>query len=160
MINLSMVATSTASLPLLAVGNPTGPTLEGSLTIERIGWALLHSTWQFALVALIAGLIDLCLGRTSARGRYVLYAAALTAIFVLPAVTFFCVRVDEPVPVTTPDPLPEAATTVVREAPSRGGPKADLSALPPSAALPPPAAFRSSSAPSPADFSVPDFSVM
>src|SRR5437588_1202122 len=52
---------------------------------HRIGWVLLHSLWQGALVGLIFALARLSLRRASANARYLAGCAALTLI-VAPAV--------------------------------------------------------------------------
>ncbi len=54
-----------------------------SIGAERIGWVLVHSLWQFALVALLAVLLQRALQRRSAITRY---RALLVAVFLLVAV--------------------------------------------------------------------------
>ena len=50
--------------------------LSGSV-IERLGWVLLHSLWQFAVVGVLAGITVLALRRRSAASRYGVLVAAL-----------------------------------------------------------------------------------
>lgn len=45
--------------------------------IERIGWMLLHSVWLIGLVAMVFGLVDIGLRRSSANARYLAGCAAL-----------------------------------------------------------------------------------
>ena len=68
---------------------------------DQIGWMLVHSLWQFALVALLAFVVQLALQRRSAIARY---RALLAAMFVMVAV-----------PITTCWLLWSADTAVVSE---------------------------------------------
>ncbi len=52
------------SLLLLAWLNPAA-------VVERLGWVLLHSLWQFAIVGFLAGITVSALRRSSAAIRYV-----------------------------------------------------------------------------------------
>ena len=56
--------------------------------VERIGWTLLHSVWQFALLAvLLAGALEV-LRRRSANLRYLVGCFALAAMLAAGATTF------------------------------------------------------------------------
>lgn len=74
-----------------------------SFLIERTGWLLIHSLWQFALWALIALVLLKCLRRASSATRY----SALVCILLLMTLT----------PVVTWWFLPEAPPIVVQSAP-------------------------------------------
>ena len=69
--------------------------------IERIGWTLVHSVWQLAVVALLAALADAALRRHSASVRYVAAALALGFMLVLPGLTILCIDVDPPAELAT-----------------------------------------------------------
>ncbi|MCY1017955.1 M56 family metallopeptidase [Pyxidicoccus sp. MSG2] len=58
-----------------------------SLLMESLGWALLHSLWQGALVALLLAVALATVGRRAAHARYALACGALLLSFALPAVT-------------------------------------------------------------------------
>lgn len=70
---------------------------------ERIGWALIHSVWQVAIVAAVYGVATFALRRRSANVRYLLGCAALLAMVAAPAVTF--VRLPHSSPNYTAAPL-------------------------------------------------------
>ena len=61
--------------------------------VERLGWTLVHSAWQLAMVAIVAALVDLGLRRRSANARYAVGVAALVMMFALPCVTWTLVAV-------------------------------------------------------------------
>src|SRR5215203_6083830 len=56
--------------------------------IEILGWTLLHSLWQIALVALVLFAVLQFLHRFSARARYTAAVFALVLATLLPVVTF------------------------------------------------------------------------
>ncbi|HOY04252.1 MAG TPA: M56 family metallopeptidase [Saprospiraceae bacterium] len=55
---------------------------------QALGWMVLHSIWQAALIALATGLLLIVLRRYSARARYWVANAALLAILLSAACTF------------------------------------------------------------------------
>ncbi len=57
--------------------------------VERLGWVLLHSLWQFTLVALLAFLVIRSLQRCSANVRYWSLLLLLSAMLISPVATFF-----------------------------------------------------------------------
>lgn len=60
--------------------------------VERIGWLLVHSLWQFTLIAAAtAGLLGV-LRRRSASARYATLAAAMTLLAVLPPINAYVTR--------------------------------------------------------------------
>lgn len=56
--------------------------------IHALGWTLLHSLWQGALIALIIALLMIFLHRFSARFRYFLYSSSMLLFAGLAALTF------------------------------------------------------------------------
>ncbi|HEX8368229.1 MAG TPA: M56 family metallopeptidase [Pyrinomonadaceae bacterium] len=62
--------------------------LINSKLIENLGWTLLHSVWQIALLALILFLLLRVLQKFSANARYLVSVFALALALVLPIVTF------------------------------------------------------------------------
>jgi beta-lactamase regulating signal transducer with metallopeptidase domain/WD40 repeat protein len=63
--------------------------------IERLGWVLVHSLWQFAAVALLAGLTVLVFRRRTATLRYGLLVLAMAVSVAAPVATWFLVEIDE-----------------------------------------------------------------
>ena len=59
--------------------------------VERTGWVLIHSLWQFALVALLAVAVQWALRRRSAATRYGVLLAAMSIVVALPAATWFAI---------------------------------------------------------------------
>jgi beta-lactamase regulating signal transducer with metallopeptidase domain len=56
--------------------------------VERLGWALVHSLWQFALVALLAGAFVRTLRRRSAATRYGVLVVAMAVLLTAPVATW------------------------------------------------------------------------
>jgi len=56
--------------------------------VERFGWVLVHSLWQFALVAALAGAAAGAMRRSSAAARYGMLVVAMTVLVAAPAVTW------------------------------------------------------------------------
>ncbi len=59
-----------------------------SLFIERLGWVLVHSLWQFALVALLASAIVRAMRRSSSAVRYGVLVVAMAVMVVVPVATW------------------------------------------------------------------------
>lgn len=57
----------------------------------RLGWALLHSVWQVALLALLVAAVLAALRGRSAELRYAWACMGLVAMLLLPAITYFLV---------------------------------------------------------------------
>jgi beta-lactamase regulating signal transducer with metallopeptidase domain/uncharacterized protein YjbI with pentapeptide repeats/Leucine-rich repeat (LRR) protein len=68
--------------------------------VETLGWALVHSVWQLALIAMVAALLTLGMGRCAARTRYAMLVVALAAMTAAPVATLLALRKPEPVVVT------------------------------------------------------------
>lgn len=62
--------------------------LAESAWTDRFGWVLVHTLWQFALVAVIAVVLQWALHRCTAVTRYWALLAAMSVLVVLPVVTF------------------------------------------------------------------------
>ena len=80
--------------------------LAHSSLADRIGWVLVHSLWQFALVALLAVVLQWALKRRSAITRYWSLLAAMFVMVAVPIATWFspwCV--DAPVVVAKVGPV-------------------------------------------------------
>ncbi|MBJ6760589.1 M56 family metallopeptidase [Myxococcaceae bacterium JPH2] len=54
---------------------------------ESLGWALLHSLWQGAVVAVLLAMALAAVGKNAARARYGFACAAMLTMLALPAVT-------------------------------------------------------------------------
>src|SRR5215204_5230600 len=63
--------------------------LTGSSLIENLGWTLIHSVWQIALVAFVLFLMLRILANVSANVRYAVSVAAMAAAIILPCITFY-----------------------------------------------------------------------
>ena len=59
-----------------------------SVTVERLGWTLLHSLWQFLVVAVLLWAVLGVLRGRSANVRYLTACLTLLAMFATSAVTF------------------------------------------------------------------------
>ena len=58
------------------------------MIVERLGWVLVHTVWQFAAVALLAGVIVQAMRNRSANARCSLLVAGLAFSAVVPAITW------------------------------------------------------------------------
>src|SRR5205085_6546119 len=56
--------------------------------IERLGWVLVHSVWQFAFIALAALVLERIMRRCSAAARYGALLLALGAMAAAPVATW------------------------------------------------------------------------
>ena len=63
--------------------------LTQSTWVERIGWVLVHSLWQFALLALVAIGLQRALQRRPATTRYRALLAAMCVMVAVPVATWF-----------------------------------------------------------------------
>ncbi len=78
------------------------PTRNAAFLVDRIGWLLIHSLWQYALIALVMMAVLRMMRRRTAIARYATCLVALAAIVIAPAATW------QLLPAPTP-----AQTTVV-----------------------------------------------
>ena len=91
-----------------------------SLTVRAIGWALVQSLWQGAIIGVVTGFLLLALRRSAASRRYTLACLGLATLVVVPFVTAAIharelrtsgVRIDLAVPVfLNPDGHPVVAS--------------------------------------------------
>lgn len=44
--------------------------IASGISVERLGWTLVHSLWQLTLIAVIAAVIDRCLKHRASNTRY------------------------------------------------------------------------------------------
>ncbi len=80
--------------------------------VERLGWVLVHSLWQFALVALLAGVISRAMRRSSSAARYGVHVVAMGVMVVVPLVTWLISRDDlASRAALTPGEVPRVATS-------------------------------------------------
>lgn len=61
---------------------------------DRIGWVLVHSLWQLALVGLVAFVLQRALLRRSASARYGVLLVTMCIVIAAPIVTWFSQRTD------------------------------------------------------------------
>src|SRR5436309_11135759 len=59
--------------------------------VERLGWVLVHSIWQFALLALAALVLQRVMQRASAATRYWVLLFALGTMMVAPVATWLAI---------------------------------------------------------------------
>jgi hypothetical protein len=64
--------------------------------VERLGWVLVHSVWQFALIALLAGALVRALRQYSAATRYGVLVVAMAMLVATPFVTWLLMPNDVP----------------------------------------------------------------
>lgn len=64
-----------------------------SVIVEQLGWVLLHSLWQFAVIVILAHLTMRLLNRQSATARYAVLTAAMTFTVLMPAFTWLLLDV-------------------------------------------------------------------
>ncbi len=62
--------------------------LASDVLVERLGWVLVHSLWQFTLIAFAAAIVVRLLGRGRAAARYTVLVGAMAAIVVSPMATW------------------------------------------------------------------------
>lgn len=63
--------------------------LASDVVVERLGWVLVHSLWQFTLIAFVAAIVVRLLGRNRAAARYAVLFGAMAALVVSPMATWF-----------------------------------------------------------------------
>ncbi|MFN0130745.1 MAG: M56 family metallopeptidase [Verrucomicrobiales bacterium] len=64
--------------------------------VERLGWVLVHSVWQFALIALLAGAMVRALRQYAAATRYGVLVVAMSMSVAAPVVTWLLMPSDVP----------------------------------------------------------------
>src|SRR5437867_995525 len=79
--------------------------IETMPVVEALGWTLIHSLWQGAIVALLLAGVAAALNGSAANLRYLVSCAALLLMLAMPVATFFVLRSDSaPTNVATSDP--------------------------------------------------------
>ena len=63
--------------------------------VDRIGWLLVHSLWQFLLIALLASFLDRAMRHRSASGRYLMLLATLLLMVVAPVWTWCMLPIED-----------------------------------------------------------------
>jgi beta-lactamase regulating signal transducer with metallopeptidase domain len=104
-------------------------TLFAHLPVERLGWVLIHSLWQFLLIALVVRLVEQGLaGRNRASVRYIAGVCGLAAMTAAPVLTWYFVPATPPADVGQMGPGSVAesmhsvrATSAARPVPTRSG---------------------------------------
>jgi beta-lactamase regulating signal transducer with metallopeptidase domain len=71
---------------------------------ERIGWTLVHSVWQIALIMALFAVARVAMRGRSANSRYLLGCLALAAMAALPAGTFVVLQTESPHPAVATGP--------------------------------------------------------
>jgi beta-lactamase regulating signal transducer with metallopeptidase domain len=89
--------------------------IETMPTVEALGWTLVHSLWQGALVALTLALVRVAFKRRTANFRYLASCAAMLLMLALPVITFVTlspmVRKTQIVMIDPPAPTEQTAKT-------------------------------------------------
>ncbi|NQT24720.1 hypothetical protein HQ585_05150 [candidate division KSB1 bacterium] len=78
------------------------------IIIHRIGWWVLHFTWQGILIALFTGLLLFALQKASAHLRYSIACCGLVLMILIPAIT---------VTVENPRPLFQSGSALIQNDP-------------------------------------------
>ncbi|MDQ3907299.1 MAG: hypothetical protein M3268_03030, partial [Acidobacteriota bacterium] len=82
-------AVTTAAREIVSGASAAARSLAESATLSDAGWALVHSVWQLAAVALSLAAALALLRDASARSRYCVACVAMLAMLSLPVATFF-----------------------------------------------------------------------
>ncbi|WP_048922234.1 M56 family metallopeptidase [Rufibacter radiotolerans] len=83
--------------------------------VKALGWTLLHSLWQGALLAVLLSLLLLVLHRHSARIRYRVASLSMGLLLVMAGITFF--QVYEPATAGQVTSISQAAAATTTQAP-------------------------------------------
>lgn len=62
--------------------------LASDVLVERLGWVLVHSLWQFTLIAFVAAIVVRLLGRRRAAARYAVLVGAMAVLVASPVATW------------------------------------------------------------------------
>ncbi len=98
--------------------------------VQRIGWTLVHFVWEAAILVLfVAGLLAFLRGR-SAASRYVTACAGLSALALLPLLTFCFMSFPDPGQVSVPQGARDGTSQAGTAPPSSAepGPRGDVAA--------------------------------
>jgi beta-lactamase regulating signal transducer with metallopeptidase domain len=97
------------------------------ITIVALASTLVHFIWQGAAIALIAGFATAALSRARPTTRYAVLCAALAAMLLVPAATFFVLRLP---PAAVPSLTSAVASSIVPAAASAGSSRAQSAVEP------------------------------
>ncbi len=75
----------------------TMPTAADGALVARLGWTLVHFLWQGALIGLVTASLLAGLRAARAQTRHVAACAGLSAMLVVPVLTFFIVTPEKSV---------------------------------------------------------------
>ncbi|MBL8819974.1 MAG: M56 family metallopeptidase [Planctomyces sp.] len=94
--------------------------------VERLGWMLVHSLWQLAIIAILAAVLLRLLRSRSAQMRYAVSVAMLSLIAAGPVVTWCMISVEPVTPISLraderPVPAEQAASVVRRPVTTEAG---------------------------------------
>lgn len=64
--------------------------------VERVGWVLIHSAWQIAVVGILTWLVVSSQRRSAARLKYAVLLSGLVTMLILPAITTIVLRENRP----------------------------------------------------------------
>ncbi|HET6250682.1 MAG TPA: M56 family metallopeptidase [Tepidisphaeraceae bacterium] len=67
---------------------PAVRSISSTPAVERLAWTLIHSLWEFALIAIVAMLAAAAMRRASAAARYALLVAAMMLATLAPVATW------------------------------------------------------------------------
>ena len=88
--------------------------------VDALGWALIHSLWQCAVIGILFAAANLALRRASANLRYMLSYAALLAMPASGVATFFALFNHQDVSVALPASMPVLGRIATDHLPSAG----------------------------------------
>jgi len=86
--------------------------------IQKLGWTLVHFTWQAMVIALILVILLKLLRKSTANLRYIIGCLALALIVLLPVITIQLVPVSMPRPAAHIDPAPVPTVLPTSEMPA------------------------------------------
>jgi beta-lactamase regulating signal transducer with metallopeptidase domain/beta-lactamase class D len=69
--------------------------VETSTLVHQIGWSLIHSFWEDALIGLVLAVLLKLLSRSKPQSRYFVICAALSAMIILPVVTTYFLHIHQ-----------------------------------------------------------------
>src|ERR1044071_3021598 len=84
--------------------------VETSTLVHQIGWSLIHSLWQAALIGLLLAALLKLLSRAKSQSRYFIACAALALMLILPVVTTYVLHTRQ---TDLPDIVDDDDSTVV-----------------------------------------------
>ena len=93
-------------------------TLVDAPMVESLGWALIHSLWQCAAIAILFAASNVALRRASANLRYMLSYSALLAMPASAVATFFALFNHHDVSVALPPSMPVLSRIATNHLPS------------------------------------------